>query len=71
MRTSLAQGPFGSSRIVAAAAESTSSRTPSAVPTSLLHRDGRDGRLRKAGFSVEMAVHAYSVQDAYIYGFAL
>jgi AcrR family transcriptional regulator len=27
--------------------------------------------LRGAGFSVEMAVHAYSVQDAYIYGFAL
>jgi len=29
------------------------------------------GCLRGAGFSVEMAVHAYSVQDAYIYGFAL
>jgi AcrR family transcriptional regulator len=29
------------------------------------------GCLRAAGFSVEMAVHAYSVQDAYIYGFAL
>jgi AcrR family transcriptional regulator len=27
--------------------------------------------LRAAGFSIEMAVHAYSVQDAYIYGFAL
>ncbi|MEA2315477.1 MAG: hypothetical protein QOI03_2169 [Solirubrobacteraceae bacterium] len=27
--------------------------------------------LRQAGFSVEMAVHAYSVQDSYIYGFAL
>jgi AcrR family transcriptional regulator len=27
--------------------------------------------LRQAGFSVEMAIHAYSVQDAYIYGFAL
>jgi AcrR family transcriptional regulator len=27
--------------------------------------------LRKAGFSFAMAVHAYSVQDAYIYGFAL
>ena len=27
--------------------------------------------LRAAGFSVEMAVQAYSVQDAYIYGFAL
>jgi AcrR family transcriptional regulator len=29
------------------------------------------GCLREAGFSVENAVHAYSVQDAYIYGFAL
>ncbi len=29
------------------------------------------GCLRAAGFSVEMAVHAYSVQDSYIYGFAL
>jgi AcrR family transcriptional regulator len=29
------------------------------------------GCLRAAGFSVEMTVHAYSVQDAYIYGFAL
>ena len=29
------------------------------------------GCLRAAGFSVEMSVHGYSVQDAYIYGFAL
>jgi AcrR family transcriptional regulator len=29
------------------------------------------GSLRAAGFSLEMTVHAYSVQDAYIYGFAL
>ena len=29
------------------------------------------GCLRAAGFSIEMSVHAYSVQDAYIYGFAL
>jgi AcrR family transcriptional regulator len=28
------------------------------------------GCLREAGFSVENAVHAYSLQDAYIYGFA-
>lgn len=27
--------------------------------------------VREAGFSVPDAVHAYSVQDAYIYGFAL
>ncbi|HTE38314.1 MAG TPA: TetR/AcrR family transcriptional regulator C-terminal domain-containing protein [Reyranella sp.] len=29
------------------------------------------GCLRAAGFSAEMTVHAYSVQDAYIYGFVL
>src|SRR5687768_10525629 len=29
------------------------------------------GCLRRAGFSFEMTVHAYSLQDAYIYGFAL
>jgi hypothetical protein len=29
------------------------------------------GCLREAGFSFEAAIHAYSVQDAYIYGFAL
>ena len=29
------------------------------------------GCLRQAGFSIAAAIHAYSVQDAYIYGFAL
>jgi hypothetical protein len=29
------------------------------------------GCLRAAGFSIEMTVHAMSVQDAYVYGFAL
>jgi AcrR family transcriptional regulator len=29
------------------------------------------GCLRDAGFSFEMAIHAYSLQDSYIYGFAL
>jgi hypothetical protein len=29
------------------------------------------GCLLRAGFSFEMAIHAYSLQDAYIYGFAL
>ena len=29
------------------------------------------GCLRKAGFSIEMTIQAYSVIDAYIYGFAL
>jgi AcrR family transcriptional regulator len=29
------------------------------------------GTLREAGFSIELTIQAYSVQDAYIYGFAL
>ena len=29
------------------------------------------GTLREAGFSIEMAVHAYSALDNYIYGFVL
>jgi AcrR family transcriptional regulator len=40
-------------------------------PASLRNHNAVMGCLRKAGFSFEMAVHAYSVQDAYIYGFAL
>jgi hypothetical protein len=35
-----------------------------------LHNDVL-GCLRTAGFSIAMTVRAYSVQDAYIYGFAL
>ena len=40
-------------------------------PANLRIHDAVLGCLRGAGFSVEMTVHAYSVQDAYIYGFAL
>ncbi len=40
-------------------------------PANLRLHDAVLGCLRGAGFSVEMTVHAYSVQDAYIYGFAL
>ncbi len=40
-------------------------------PANLRNHDAVMGCLRKAGFSFAMAVHAYSVQDAYIYGFAL
>ena len=40
-------------------------------PANLRNHDAVMGCLREAGFSFEMAVHAYSVQDAYIYGFAL
>ena len=40
-------------------------------PANLRHHDAVMGCLREAGFSFETAIHAYSVQDAYIYGFAL
>ncbi|HTY96243.1 MAG TPA: TetR/AcrR family transcriptional regulator C-terminal domain-containing protein [Solirubrobacteraceae bacterium] len=40
-------------------------------PANLRHHDAVMGCLRGAGFPFAMAVHAYSVQDAYIYGFAL
>ena len=37
----------------------------------LRHHDAVIGVLRNAGFSVEMAAHAFSLIDSYIYGFAL
>jgi AcrR family transcriptional regulator len=40
-------------------------------PASLRLHNAVLGCLREAGFSIEMTIHAYSVQDAYIYGFAL
>jgi AcrR family transcriptional regulator len=40
-------------------------------PANLRNHNAVMGSLRKAGFSFEMAIHAYSVQDAYIYGSAL
>jgi AcrR family transcriptional regulator len=40
-------------------------------PANIRLHDSVLGCLRQAGFSVEMAVHAYSLQDSYIYGFAL
>jgi AcrR family transcriptional regulator len=45
------------------------SRNPG--PANLRNHNAVMGCLRKAGFPFEMAVHAYSVQDAYVYGFAL
>jgi AcrR family transcriptional regulator len=39
--------------------------------TNLRHHDSVVGCLREAGFSIEMAIHAYSALDSYIYGFAL
>jgi len=43
-------------------------RTPG--PANLQNHNAVMGCLRGAGFSFETAIHAYSVQDAYIYGFA-
>jgi AcrR family transcriptional regulator len=39
-------------------------------PANLRLHDAVLGCLREAGFPIELAIHAYSVQDAYIYGFA-
>lgn len=40
-------------------------------PASLRLHNAVLGVLREAGFSIELTIQAYSVQDAYIYGFAL
>jgi AcrR family transcriptional regulator len=40
-------------------------------PATLRHHDAVLGCLRKAGFSIELTAHAYSLLDSYIYGFAL
>jgi AcrR family transcriptional regulator len=40
-------------------------------PATLRHHDQVIGILRRAGFSVGLAAHAYSLLDSYIYGFAL
>ena len=40
-------------------------------PSNLKLHDAALGCLRAAGFSLEDTVHALSVQDSYIYGFAL
>ncbi len=46
------------------------SRTSPGAAT-LAHHNAVLGCLRQAGFSVEMAAHAFSLLDAYIYGFVL
>src|ERR1700759_2562799 len=45
------------------------SRSPG--PANLRNHNAVMGCLREAGFAFAAAIHAYSVQDAYIYGFAL
>jgi AcrR family transcriptional regulator len=42
-----------------------------AGPANLQHHDAVIGSLRGGGFSVEIAAHAYSLLDAYVYGFAM
>ena len=44
---------------------------PRPGPANLRHHDSVMGGLRKAGFSVGMAVHGFNTVDSYIYGFAL
>ena len=46
-----------------------SRRTPG--PANIRHHDAVLGVLRNAGFPLELAAHAYSLLDSYIYGFAL
>ncbi len=40
-------------------------------PANLRHRDSVIGCLRQGGFPIELAIHASSALDSYIYGFAL
>ena len=40
-------------------------------PANLRHHDAVIGSLRAGGFDMEMAAHAYSLLDSYIYGFAM
>jgi AcrR family transcriptional regulator len=40
-------------------------------PATLRHHDAVLGCLRNAGFSIQLAAHAFSLLDSYVYGFAL
>ena len=40
-------------------------------PATLRHHDAVIGCSRKAGFSIEMSAHAFSLIDSYVYGFVL
>jgi AcrR family transcriptional regulator len=61
-RTVLAAHPWGLGLL-------ESRRSPG--PATLAHHDAVLGCLRSAGFSVALAAHAFSVLDAYVYGFVL
>jgi AcrR family transcriptional regulator len=60
-RTALSRHPWATSLM--------ESRTAPG-PATLRHHDAVIGCLRRAGFSIELTAHAYSVLDSYIYGFA-
>ena len=40
-------------------------------PATMRHHDAVLGTLRRAGFPIELAAHAFSALDSYIYGFVL
>ncbi len=44
---------------------------PAPGPATLRHHDAVIGCLRNAGFTIELAAHAYSAIDSYLYGFAM
>jgi AcrR family transcriptional regulator len=44
---------------------------PNPGPATLRHHDAMLATLRRAGFTIELAAHAYSLLDSYLYGFAL
>jgi hypothetical protein len=44
---------------------------PAPGPETLRHHDAVVGSLRRGGFSIAQAAHAYALLDSYIYGFAL
>jgi AcrR family transcriptional regulator len=68
-------------RVRAASARAALTRHPWAIsimdsrtspgPLTLRHHDAVIGACRRAGFSVEMAAHAFSLIDSYLYGFVL
>ncbi len=40
-------------------------------PANLRHHDAMIGVLRRGGFTIQLAAHAYALLDSYVYGFAL
>jgi AcrR family transcriptional regulator len=44
---------------------------PTPGPATLRHHDAVIGCLRNAGFTIELAAHAFSAIDSYLYGFAM